>query len=55
MSFKAMQHIFNEKARLQRWLDIESALAEVEASLGIIPQEAAREISAKARIDLLRI
>jgi adenylosuccinate lyase len=55
MPFKAMQHIFNEKARFQRWLDIESALAEVEASLGIIPQEAAREISAKARIDLLSI
>ena len=55
MPFKAMQNIFNEKARYQRWLDVESALAEVEASLGMIPPAAAKEISAKAKIDLLSL
>ncbi|MBN1471299.1 MAG: adenylosuccinate lyase family protein [Syntrophaceae bacterium] len=48
-----MRNIFNEKAKLQRWLDIEAALARAEASLGIIPKEAAAEISAKAKIELI--
>lgn len=55
MPFKAMQNIFNEKARYQRWLDIESALAEVEATLGMIPLAAAKEIAAKAKMDLLSL
>lgn len=48
-----MRNIFNEKAKLQRWLDVEAALARAEASLGIIPEEAANEISAKAKIELI--
>ena len=50
-----MRAVFDDKRRYQRWLDIEAALARVQAELGVIPAEAAREITAKAdleRIDL---
>jgi adenylosuccinate lyase len=47
----AMRELWNDRATLQRWLDVEAALAEVEAELGLIPQAAAREISRKARIE----
>jgi len=53
MPFEQMKNIFNEKAKLQRWLDIEAALAKAEASLGIIPSQAAEEICAKAKIELI--
>ncbi len=45
--------VFDEKARFQRWLDFEAALAFVQADLGLIPAEAAKEINAKARLDYL--
>lgn len=48
-----MRSIFNEKAKIQRWLDVEAALARAEGCLGIIPEKAAEEISAKARIELI--
>ena len=38
---------------IQRWLDVEAALAVVEAELGIIPKTAAREIARKARVERL--
>jgi 3-carboxy-cis,cis-muconate cycloisomerase len=38
---------------IQRWLDVEAALARAEARLGIIPAPAADEISRKARVELL--
>jgi 3-carboxy-cis,cis-muconate cycloisomerase len=41
---EAMRGIFSDEARLQHYLDIEAALARVQARLGIIPQEAAEEI-----------
>jgi 3-carboxy-cis,cis-muconate cycloisomerase len=47
----AMRELWDDRATLQRWLDVEAALAEVEAELGLIPKSAAREISAKARIE----
>jgi adenylosuccinate lyase len=53
MPLEKMKGIFNEEALLQRWLDVETALARAEASLGIIPEEAAREISAKAKAELI--
>lgn len=46
-------HIFDEKARFQRWLNFEAALATSQAELGIIPQEAAARINASAHLDLL--
>nr|WP_315083168.1 adenylosuccinate lyase [uncultured Campylobacter sp.] len=43
-----MRDIFCEENRIQKWLDVESALAKAQAKLGIIPKEAAEEISKKA-------
>ena len=34
--------LFTEAARFQSWLDVEAALAQAQAELGIIPTEAAR-------------
>jgi adenylosuccinate lyase len=48
-----MNKIFNEQAKYQRWLDVEAALARALSTLGIIPDEAAKEISQKAKIELL--
>jgi 3-carboxy-cis,cis-muconate cycloisomerase len=45
--------LFTEDARLQSWLDVEAALAQAQAELGIIPESAAREITRKARLSLL--
>jgi len=43
-STPAMRRIFSDEARVQYYLDIEAALARVQARLGIIPAEAAEEI-----------
>jgi adenylosuccinate lyase len=45
--------LFTEAARFQSWLDVEAALAEAQAELGIIPVAAAREIVRKCRLELL--
>jgi adenylosuccinate lyase len=45
--------LFTEAARLQCWLDVEAALAEAQAELGIIPEAAAREIVRKAHLEHL--
>ena len=47
--------IFDEKRRLQRWLDFEAALATAQAELRMIPADAAREIKSKAKIEHLDI
>jgi adenylosuccinate lyase len=44
-----MRAIFDDMSLLQKWLDFESALARAEASLGIIPTDAAQEITHKAQ------
>jgi 3-carboxy-cis,cis-muconate cycloisomerase len=43
-STEAMRRIFSDEARVQYYLDIEAALATVQARLNIIPGEAAEEI-----------
>ena len=43
-----MKSIFEEEARLQRLLDVEAALARAEAKVGLVPREAATEITKKA-------
>src|SRR6516165_3577096 len=43
-SSEAMRRIFADENRVQKYLDIEAALARAQARLGIIPQEAAEEI-----------
>jgi adenylosuccinate lyase len=48
-----MRAVWSDRAMIQRWLDVEAALARVEARLGIIPAEAAEEIGRNARVDLL--
>ena len=48
-----LTQIFDEKTRYQRWLDFEAALAKVQGEMGVIPQEAAEEISRKAKLELL--
>jgi 3-carboxy-cis,cis-muconate cycloisomerase len=45
-----MRAVFSDEARLQRMLDVEAALARVEARLGLIPVEAAEEITARANV-----
>jgi adenylosuccinate lyase len=45
--------VFDERARLQRWLDILVALAAAQARLGIVPDDAAKQIAAHARADAL--
>ena len=40
---------------VQNWLDIESALAQTQAEMGLIPQEAADEISRKAHVENLNL
>jgi 3-carboxy-cis,cis-muconate cycloisomerase len=50
----AMRAVFDETAHTQRMLDVEAALAKVQAGLGIIPKEAAAAIGEAARIENLR-
>jgi 3-carboxy-cis,cis-muconate cycloisomerase len=48
----ALTAVFSDAAVLQAMLDVESALARVQARLGVVPETAARSIAAAARIDL---
>src|SRR5438128_4986903 len=45
--------LFTESARFQSWLDVEAALAQAQAELGIIPAAAARENVSKAHLKYL--
>ena len=49
----AMRAVFDERTFLQRMLDVEAALARVQARLGIIPAEAAAAIGDAARVENL--
>ena len=51
-STREMKNICNEQTRLQRFLDVEAALAYAEGETGIIPKEAAKEISLKANLKI---
>jgi len=50
---EAMRSVFSDESLLQKYLDVEAALAKVQARLGIIPQDAADEIVAKAKYENL--
>ena len=50
-SSPAMRAIWDDRAMVQRWLDVEAALAAAEAELGLVPRAAAREIARKARVE----
>ena len=45
--------VFEERAMLQRWLDILVALARAQASLGIVPVSSAEVLARAARVDAL--
>ena len=49
----AMRAVFDERAQLQHMLDVEAALARVQARLGIIPADAAEAIARAARVENL--
>jgi 3-carboxy-cis,cis-muconate cycloisomerase len=49
----AMRAVFDERAYFQRMLDVEAALARVQARLGIIPADAAEAITRAARVENL--
>mgnify|MGYP000951960791 CR=1 FL=1 len=47
--------LFEEQSVLQDWLDFEVALAEVQAEMGLVPAEAAREIRAKGTTEHVKL
>ncbi|HMA32015.1 MAG TPA: 3-carboxy-cis,cis-muconate cycloisomerase [Casimicrobiaceae bacterium] len=47
----AMRAVFSDRARIQRMLDFEAALAQAEAAVGVIPQDAADSIAAHCEAD----
>ncbi len=49
-----MNRVFEEENRLQKWLDVEAALAYAEGSLGSIPKDAAAEIARKANTKFVK-
>ncbi len=48
-----MRAVFDDRALLQKWLDVEVALARAEAELGVIPPAAAEEIARKGKAELI--
>lgn len=48
-----LRGIFDDRSRIQAWLDILAALAAAQADVGLIPRAAADEIGSKARVELL--
>jgi 3-carboxy-cis,cis-muconate cycloisomerase len=48
----AMRALFDERARIQRMLDVEAALAAAQARVGVIPTGAASSIAACCRAEL---
>ena len=50
-----MAAVWSDDARLRHWLEIEISVAEAWARLGVVPQDDAREIRAKAAFDAGRV
>ncbi len=50
---QAMRAVWGDRATIARWLDVEAALAVVEAELGLVPPKAAKEIARKAKVENL--
>ena len=53
VSDPGIRSLFRQENRFQAWLDVEAALAEAQAELGIIPETAALAIRAASRYELL--
>lgn len=45
--------VFSDRNRVQKWFDVEAALAGAQAELGIVPRAAAEEIARRADADLV--
>jgi len=54
-SYPEMYAVFTEEAKLQKWLDVEAALAWAHAQLGTIPEEAAEEIARKGKVGIVKL
>src|SRR3990170_6893291 len=52
--YPSMRDIFTEESKLQKWLDVEAALAWAQAQLKIVPRDAAEEIQRKAHVGIVR-
>jgi adenylosuccinate lyase len=50
---EAMRRVWSDENRTQRYLDIEAALARAQANLGVIPAEAAAEITKQAKVEYI--
>jgi len=50
-SLPPMRELWTEEAKYRRWLEVELAVAQAQAELGLIPEEAARAIHERAHID----
>ncbi len=50
-----MRHVFDEENKLQKWLDVEAAIAQAQASVGDIPKGAAEEIARNANTKLVTL
>src|ERR687883_1849458 len=50
-----MGALWAEAAKFQKWLDVELAVCEVHAEMGVIPREALEEIKARAAFTVERI
>ncbi|MFM9849049.1 MAG: adenylosuccinate lyase [Hyphomicrobiaceae bacterium] len=53
VSTPEMRAVFEANSQYQSWLDVEAALAEAQAEIGMVPKEAATAIRAAARIEAL--
>lgn len=53
ISDPGIRTLYRLESRWQAWLDVEAALAQTQAELQIIPADAARAITAAARLELL--
>ena len=50
-----MNRVFDEENRLQKWLDVEAALAHAHGKLGSIPKDAAAEIEKRANTNFVKL
>lgn len=50
-----MRRIFDEENKLQKWLDVEAAIAKAQASVGDIPKAAADEITKNANTKIVTL
>lgn len=48
---RGMKALLSHQARVQSWLDVESALAQAQAEFGMIPQSAAENITQNCRLE----